>query len=256
MGNIFTNPALYDAAYWWKINDIDFIVNWVNRIGGPVLELAAGTGRLAIPILEKGHTYVGIDNSPEFVAWAGKKLKTYRERGKIVLEDMENFALNQTFEFIFIGFNSLFLLNTKKQVLSCFKHVRDHLTDTGTFLIDCFVPNPEFLYRDEKQLYEVMEDHPPRLNANGWQAAGGQHCVVRERNRYNPETQINHIWWYFCNEGADTPEIYEFDMHMIFPNTMDRLLTEAGLIVRDKFGDYNSSPFDKNSRLQIYVCGK
>ena len=155
MGNNFTKPALYDAVHRWKINDIDFIVNWADRVGSPVLELAAGTGRLAIPILEKGYTYVGIDNSPEFVAWAVKKLKTYEERGKIVLEDKENFALNQNFEFIFIGFNSLFHLTTNKQIHSCFKNVRDHLTDTGTFLIDCFVPDPEFLYRDEKQTNEI-----------------------------------------------------------------------------------------------------
>lgn len=246
MCNIFTKPALYDAAHWWKINDIDFVVNWADRVGSPVLELAAGTGRLAIPILEKGYTYVGIDNSPEFVSWAEKKLKAYGAQGKIVLEDMENFALNQKFEFIFIGFNSLLLLNTNKQVLSCFKHVREHLTDTGTFLIDCFVPDSEFLYRDEKQLHEIMEfDHP-----------NGPHCVVRERNRYDPETKINHIRWYFYNEGADTPEIYEFDMHMIYPDIMDTLLTETGLIIRDKLGDYDGSPFDENSRLQIYVCGK
>lgn len=43
---------------------------------------------------------------------------------------------------------------------------------------------------------------------------------------------------------------------MIYPDTMDRLLTEAGLIIRDKLGDYDGTPFDENSRLQIYVCGK
>ena len=84
----------------------------------------------------------------------------------------------------------------------------------------------------------------------------GPHCVVRERNRYDPETKINHIRWYFYNEGADTPEIYEFDMHMIYPDIMDTLLTETGLIIRDNLGDYDGSPFDENSRLQIYVCGK
>ena len=95
---------------------------------------------------------------------------------------MENFALNQTFEFIFIGFNSLLLLNTNKQVLSCFKHVREHLTDTGTFLIDCFVPDPAFLYRDEKRFYEVMEiDHPPDFgvcSVERWRTAL---CGTREK---------------------------------------------------------------------------
>jgi len=45
-------------------------------------------------------------------------------------------------------------------------------------------------------------------------------------------------------------------MHMIFADTMDRLLTEAGFVIRDKYGDYDKTPLDPESQLQIYVCGR
>jgi hypothetical protein len=43
---------------------------------------------------------------------------------------------------------------------------------------------------------------------------------------------------------------------MIFPDTMDRLLTEAGFVIKDKYGDYDKTPLGPESHLQIYVCGK
>jgi len=45
-------------------------------------------------------------------------------------------------------------------------------------------------------------------------------------------------------------------MHMIFPDTMDRLLTEAGFVIKDKYGDYDKTPLGPESHLQIYLCGK
>ena len=45
-------------------------------------------------------------------------------------------------------------------------------------------------------------------------------------------------------------------MHMIFPDTMDRLLTEAGFAINDKYGDYDKTLLGPESHLQIYFCGK
>ena len=73
------------------------------------------------------------------------------------------------------------------------------------------------------------------------------------RDRYNPSTQINHIKWLFESSTVDE---FLFDMHMIYPDTMDRLLTDSGFIIKKKFGDYEKSPFSSESHLQIYLCTK
>jgi SAM-dependent methyltransferase len=242
--DLYQDPELYDAAHWWKTNDLEFITGWADRLGGPVLELAAGTGRLALPILERGHTYVGLDSSPAYVAWARRKLDRFGERATLIHGDMRDFALDRQFRFIFIGFNSLLHLLTNDDVAACFQCVRRHLDDEGKFFIDVFVPHPEFLYRDPERLYRVMDFEHPR---------GGQ-CVVKERNRYDPETQINHIQWFFYREGQSDPERYQFDMHMLYPDTLDRLLTEAGFAIEAKWGDYDGTPLNEESPLQIYLC--
>ena len=84
----------------------------------------------------------------------------------------------------------------------------------------------------------------------------GEHCIVNETNHYDHDSQINHIQWYFNTTGENQTDEYEFDMHMIFPDTMDRLLTEAGFVIKDKYGDYDKTPLGPESHLQIYVCGK
>jgi len=243
--DIYSDPRLYDAANTWKTNDIEFIANAADEFGGPVLELGAGTGRLALPILKQGHAYTGIESSPAFVKYAKNKLAQFGENATMLEGDMRSFELDQKFQFIFIGFNSIFHLMNERDVLSFFQSVKKHLTNDGTFLIDTFIPDPLFLYRD-KQRYYVMEFDMP----------GRDHCIVSEINEYDNETQINHIQWYFNYEGKDEPELFSFDMHMIFPDTMDRLLTDAGLVIRGKYSDYEKTPLSSESQLQIYVCGK
>ena len=120
--DIYSDPELYDAAHWWKTNDIEFIANAAAEFGGPVLEMASGTGRLAYPILEKGINYTGIELSSSFAKFARKKLEKYGDLAQILEGDIRNIDLDQQFQFIFIGFNSIFHLLKNEDValfLSC-----------------------------------------------------------------------------------------------------------------------------------------
>jgi len=243
--DIYSDPELYEAAHWWKTNDIEFIADAAAELGGPVLEMAAGTGRLALPIIEQGINYTGIELSSAFVKFARKKLVKFKDLAQVLEGDMRNVDLDQQFQFIFIGFNSIFHLLNNEDVASFFSCVYSHLPDDGLFLIDAFVPHPIFLYR-AKQKYYVMEFDWP----------SGEHCIVNETNHYDSDTQINHIHWYFNTSGENEMDEYRFDMHMIFPDTMDRLLTEAGFVIKEKYGDYDKTPLGPESQLQIYVCGR
>ena len=66
MINIYNNPELYDAMHSKYMQDEKFISKYSQKIGGPVLELASGTGRLSKVILEEWLDYTGIDLSKEF----------------------------------------------------------------------------------------------------------------------------------------------------------------------------------------------
>ena len=131
-------------------------------------------------------------------------------------------------------------------IIRCFKCVSAHLNKNGKFLIDVFIPQPEFLYRDPNQLYDV----------GSYINTVGKLVIVKEKNKFDSDTDINHISWYLFKEDALEPEKYEFDMHILYPDTLDRLLTEAGFKIEQKFGDHNESKFNPDSDLQIYVSCK
>jgi SAM-dependent methyltransferase len=239
--DIYKDPVLYNAINGRKRDDLPFYRYWTERTPGPILELACGTGRLAKPLLEQGLDYTGLDRSPEFIHWC---IDYWGDRGVFIQGNMQDFQLNRSFNLVFIGFNSFLHLYTDESAIECLTLIHRHLSGSGRFLLDIFVPSPEFLYRDESRLYQTLTfDYPE-----------GGPCIIRERNTYNVDTEINHIHWYLDRgEGFEIME-YEFDMRMYFPDTVDRLLTEAGFVIQEKWGDYNGEPFNEESHLQLYVC--
>jgi len=246
MNDIYSIPEFYDLYHHWKTNDIEFILKWAKIAGDPILELAAGTGRLAVPLIQAGYNYTGLDTSKDFVNWAQQKIHKLDDHSKIAVGDMRKFSLNQRFNFIFIGFNSILHLLNEADIVRCFECVNAHLTENGKFLIDVFVPQPEFLYRDPNQLYTV----------GSYINAVEKQVIVKEKNKFDSDTEINHISWYLYEDGSLEPEVYDFDMHILYPDTLDRLLTDAGFKIEQKFGDHAENKFNPDSDLQIYVSCK
>ena len=243
MIDIYTKPELYDAIHQNYSWDKDLITTIAEKARGPVLELAAGTGRLAQLILDLRLDYTGIDTSNEFLNMAIEK---YGDRAAFHQNDMSQFDLDQQFNFIFIGFNSFLHNLTDKDASQCLRSVYDHLTDEGTFFISAFVPDPSFLYREEGRLYPATS----HFNFDG------SLCRIMETNDFDEESQINSLTWRLERDGELESEKYQHSMRMFYPHMMDILLSGAGLVIKEKLGDYDGSPMDEESGMQIYVCGK
>ena len=243
MKDIYSDADFYDNVNT-QTGDINFFLKYAQQIGGPILELAAGTGRIAVPLLENGFQYVGIDLSPEFVDRANSKISRFTDLGRISVGDMRNFNLQQKFNLIFIGFNSIFHLMNENEIKSCLTCVYKHLSKNGKFLIDMFVPNKKVLFRDYNKFYPVGE----------YKDNGGKTVVVKEKNKYDPQTEINHITWFAYYEGEAEPDIFDYYLYMILPERSQRLLKDTGFIIKNIFGDYDENPFNENSKLQIYIC--
>ena len=241
--DIYSNPQLYDsihANYKW---DYILIEKFAKKYKGPVLELASGTGRLATPVLKLGLDYTGLELSKVFLKEAKKKFKS---DANFILGDMRNFYLGLTFNFIFIGFNSFLHNLTIEHAKSCLKSILNHLEPEGKFLLSIFVPDPEFLYRDKNKLYPATDF---------FQFENFQ-CRILETNDYDSESQINRLTWYIEKNGKMSLKKYNYSMRMFYPHEMDILFQEQGFIIEDKFGDYDLSPFDQESGMQIYLCRK
>ena len=240
MKDIYLNPNLYDALHNDIGTDESVIKYYARKCNGTVLEIACGTGRLSKYIIDLGLPYTGIDNSKPFL---NVSLEKFGKNGTFLYNDMQDFKLAEKFDFIFIGFNSFLHNLTDKDALNCLRSVRNHLNGNGLFLLSIFLPDPEFLYRDEYL-------HEARTFFN----YKGKQCRVMERNSYDDETQINSLTWQLEIDGKLSDETYSFKQRMFYPHKMHLLFQESGFTVNEKFGDWDMNPMDEESPLQIYIC--
>ena len=242
---IYQDPQRYDDEYWWKTDDIEFWKQIFSMTpGGKVLELAAGTGRLAIPLIREGAEYTGVEISPAFCNQAKTKLSQHQMNATFLQGDIRELELNDTFDLIFIGFNSFLHLLKDEDAKACLNCVKKHMHKETLFVIDIFVPNPLFLYRPETR-FPVMDYKDSKTN---------ELTTVDEISVYDPETEINKITWFYNTPTKKNDAIYSFTMRMYFPDTMNRLLIDAGLNIKNIFGSHERNDFTEDSELQIYLC--
>ena len=242
---IYHDPQRYDDQYWWKRNDIEFWKQLYTNISGfDVLELGSGTGRLAIPLVREGANYTGIEISKEFCKQSEKKLNKLGLVASIINQDFRKFNLNKKYDMIFIGFNTFLHLLHDSDAMHFLSSIKKHMHVNTLFYIDIFVPNPLFLYRNEKRI-KNLEYIDSKTN---------QTIYIDEVCKYNRLTEINKITWIYYSNDDTTEEQYHFNMRMYFPDTMNRLIIDAGLNINNVWGNYECGNFDEASELQIYEC--
>ena len=214
---------------------VEFLAQLAGQ--GPALELAIGTGRIALPLAARGIQVEGIDISPAMV----QQLRSMPGGDKIevAIGDFADVPVVGPYRLIYVVFNTLFNLLTQEDQVKCFKNVADHLSENGVFVIETFVPS--FLYRLQNDQYvqaEAIDVDGVRLDVLRHDAAKQ---VIEENHvslspsgiRFNPVVQ-RYAW----------------------PSELDLMASIAGLRLKDRWGGWNREPFDSSSNLHVSVYGR
>jgi SAM-dependent methyltransferase len=115
---------------------------------GPVLELAIGTGRIALPLARRGIDVRGIDASEQMVARL--RAKQGGDRIPVTLGDFADVAVEGKFTLVYVVFNTLFALQTQEAQVRCFENVAAHLAEDGVLVVEAFVPDLSRFDRDQR----------------------------------------------------------------------------------------------------------
>jgi len=246
--SIYNYPQLYDDIMYWKQDDIQFWQSILNKFKSQnVLELCCGTGRLGIPFINHSIDYYGLDSSDSFISFFHKKIKLLNYNNtKITCDNATSFSFDKKFDFILIGFNSLAHLLTDQDVMNCLQCVKNHMHDKSIFAIDIFMPTHQLIANLKSQKIEIMDFID---------STNDKRLSILESTEYNASTEVNHIVWDFMNNN-NKEFSYGFDMRIFFPDTLNRMLTDAGFIINHFYGDYQFNKFNEHSEKQIYICSK
>ena len=154
----FEDAALYDHDYRRRRADVQFYRTLAAEHGGPVLDLACGTGRLMVPLLRDGHTVVGLDRAPAMLARAADKIarlsRRERARALLIRADLRHFAFRARFGFAVAAFHSVQHLVSDRDLVAFLRAARRALEPGGWLAFDVFAPARSFLARDENRRWD------------------------------------------------------------------------------------------------------
>ncbi len=203
---------------------------------GDVLELAIGTGRIALPLAASGITVSGFDASPEMLDKlrekpGGSDLQTW-------VANMARFDLGRQFDFAFLVFNTLYNLTTQKAQRDCFQCVADHLRPGGRFLVEAFMPNRERFENNQAVRTQKVSFDSVWLEAV-------QHDPVAQTLDY----QRIHI-------TEDGMTLKPLPMRYVWPAELDLMAALAGLHPVAHWGGWQKQPLTAASDMYIVVYEK
>ena len=225
--------------------DRAFYDRLVEAHGGPLLELACGTGRICLPIAARGVETTGLDSSKQMIAWTRKRADELGIGPKLHVADMRDFELPGKYSLILLTYNSFNHLHTRSDIVRCLRSVRRHMKDESHFVIDTFNPNPQALHLEETEPVEILSFREPVTS---------KRLVLLEQNRYEPASQLNHVTWRFQAKGYGDLRVEHLEMRVFFPQELDALLEWNGFEIDLKLGDYDENPFESNSPKQLVIC--
>ncbi|WP_426959635.1 class I SAM-dependent methyltransferase [Muricoccus radiodurans] len=214
-----------------------------RRCGGPVLELACGTGRLTLPLARDGHEVVGLDASHSMLSAARRKA---REAGLSVSfehGDMRSFDLDRRFALIIVSCNSLAHLTTNEKVRACLIRVRRHLAPGGRLAFDVVRPDLGLLSRPEDEWRQLDLGPNPASAIRAEEAAS-----------YDPITQIRTSRLRVARAGQPGVAVAPLVLRQFFPQELPLLLETAGLEMVERYGDFARNPLTPDSLNQICLA--
>jgi SAM-dependent methyltransferase len=204
---------------------------------GPVLELAIGSGRVALPLAARGIAVEGIEASPEMVDLL--RAKPGGDSVPVTVADMADVPVTGPYPLVYLVFNTLFNLTVKGRQEDCLRNVARVLTPGGRFVIEAFVPDDAKFDREERevQVRSVTEEE-----------------VTVRMHRYDRAAQTFVRQTITFTDGG--VRLKPFGMRYQWPEQIDEMAAAAGLELEARYATWQRDGFGPDSTDHISVYRK
>jgi SAM-dependent methyltransferase len=200
---------------------------------GRALELAIGTGRVALPLATRGVTVEGIEGSPLMVERL--RAKPGGEAIPVVIGDLADVSATGPFRLVYLVFNTLFNLVDPDRQAACFRNVAAVLDPGGAFVIEAYVPDPDrFAGGHALDVLAVTED-----------------SATIEVHAHDPATQ--RILSQKITFGPGGTRLRPHAERYCWPAELDELAERAGLGLAERYAGWDRAPFGPASTGHVSV---
>jgi SAM-dependent methyltransferase len=222
------HPAILNPA-------VDFLAELNSVVGGGrALELGIGTGRVGLPLSQRGVDVHGIEISTDM--FAQLRAKPGADRVGVTVGDFATTKVEGTFTLAFLVFNTISNLLTQDEQVECFKNVADHLEDGGCFVVELWIPELQKLVPGEH--IRAFTATPERLGFDEYEVAA--------------QRVTSHHYW------LNGDQFTSFSSHhrYLWPSELDLMARLAGMTLRERWGDWDRQAFTNESAKHISVWEK
>jgi SAM-dependent methyltransferase len=219
------DPAVVDPA-------VSFLADLAGE--GSALELGIGTGRIALPLSQRGVRVHGIDLSPAMVARL--QAKPGADDIEVTIGDFATTRVDGTFRLAYLVYNTIENLTTQDEQVECFRNVAAHLEPAGCFVIEVTVP--------------ALQRLPPGETVRAF-------TVSRTRlgfDEIDVATQMSYSHHYWVVGGK--LEVFSAPYRYVWPSELDLMARLAGMTLRERWSGWKREPFTSDSTTHVSVWEK
>ena len=211
---------------------VNFLASLAGQEGrGSALELGVGTGRIALPLSQRGVRVRGIELSPAMVARL--RAQPGADRIKVTVGDFATTQAGGTFDVAYLVRNTITNLTTQDEQVECIRNAADHLGPGGRLVVELWIPD--------------LRRFPPGAVALPFEV-GPSHLGFDE---IDVATQRGVSHHYFV--GTDRVGRFDSPYRYVWPAELDLMARIAGMRLRERWADWDRSPFTSESRKHISV---
>jgi SAM-dependent methyltransferase len=226
-----TNTALFDPAV------LDPAVDCLLELarGGPALEFAVGTGRVALPLSARGLAVHGIELSPPMVEQL--RSKPGSDTVPVTIGDMTGTRVPGEFTLVYLVRNTIMNVTTQDDQLAVFANAAAHLAVGGSFVVEVIVP----------QLRQVPRGSTARVFT-----LEPEHVGIETFDDLVGQIAWSHHWFSVDGRLLQHSAPYRY----VWPSELDLMARLTGFRLRDRWSDWTSAPFTSESTEQVVVYEK
>jgi SAM-dependent methyltransferase len=247
---------LYDLDLSEDPGDLDLLLALAARAGGPILELASGSGRLTVPLAEDGHEVTGVDTDPAMIARAHDRAeaagKAVARRVRLVTGDARSIRLPDAgdYRLAFVPLNSIFLLGSRADQAAAVATLAAHLATGGLAVVDAWLPDADDLARyDGRLVLEWVRGDP-----------GSGRIVTKTCSAIYDATTASVVLTTIFDEGhaGESPVrwVRVDRLRLVSPDELVSFAEAAGLVVETLAGDYDMNDLEPGAERVVMVARK